>query len=48
MLHMMFKLGQCTQKKKRRLHNFDYPVKVVTGMKFKDEIEVTEIDQAAA
>jgi len=48
MLHMMFKLGQCAQKKWRRLRGFDYLAKVITGVKFKDGIEVTEIDQAAA
>ena len=48
MLHMMFKLGQCAEKKWRRLRGFDYLAKVVTGIKFKDGIEVTEVDQAAA
>jgi putative transposase len=48
MLHMMFKLGQCAQKKWRRLRGFDYLAKVVTGIRFKDGIEVTEFDQIAA
>jgi putative transposase len=48
MLHMMFKLGQCAEKKWRRLRGFDYLAKVITGVKFKDGIEVTEIDQVAA
>lgn len=48
MLHMMFKLGQCAQKNWRRLRGFDYLAKVIIGIKFKDGIEVTEIDQAAA
>lgn len=48
MLHMMFKLGQCAERKWRRLRGFDYLAKVVTGIKFKDGIEVTEIDQNAA
>jgi transposase-like protein len=48
MLHMMFKLGQCAEKKWRRLRGFDYLAKVVTGIKFKDGIEVTAVDQAAA
>jgi transposase-like protein len=48
MLHMMFKLGLCAQKKWRRLRGFDYLAKVVTGIKFKDGIEVTAVDQAAA
>ena len=48
MLHMMFKLGQCAEKTWRRLRGFDYLAKVVVGIKFKDGIEATEIDQAAA
>jgi len=48
MLHMMFKLGQCAEKKWRRLRGFDYLAKVINGVKFKDGIEVTEVDQAAA
>jgi len=48
MLHMMFKLGQCAEKKWRRLRGFEYLAKVVTGIKFKDGIEVTEVDQVAA
>jgi putative transposase len=48
MLHMMFKLGQCAEKKWRRLRGFDYLAKVVTGIKFKDGIEVTAVNQAAA
>ena len=47
-LHMMFKLGQCAEKKWRRLRGFDYLAKVVTGIKFKDGVEVTEVDQAVA
>ena len=48
MLHMMFKLGQCAEKKWRRLRGFDYLAKVITGVKFKDGIEVTDVDQVAA
>ena len=48
MLHMMFKLGLCAEKKWRRLRGFDYLAKVVTGIKFKDGVEVTGIDQVAA
>jgi transposase-like protein len=48
MLHMMFKLGQCAEKKWRRLREFDYLAKVVTGIKFKDGIEVKDVDQVAA
>ena len=48
MLHMMFKLGLCAEKKWRRLRGFDYLAKVVIGIKFKDGVEVTEVDQVAA
>lgn len=48
MLHMMFKLGRCAEKKWRRLRGFDDLAKVVTGVTFKDGIELKEIDQAAA
>ena len=48
MLHMMFKLGQCAEKNWRRLRGFDDLVKVITGVKFNDGIEVTTVDQAAA
>jgi len=48
MLHMMFKLGQCAEKKWRRLRGFDFLAKVVTGIRFKDGVEVTETDQVAA
>lgn len=48
MLHMMFKLGLCAEKTWRRLRGFDYLAKVVTGIKFKDGVEMTEANQAAA
>ena len=48
MLHMMFKLGQCAEKKWRRLRGFDFLAKLVTGIRFKDGVEVTEPNQAAA
>jgi transposase-like protein len=48
MLHMMFKLSQCAEKKWRRLRGFDYLAKVITGIKFKNGIEVKGVDQAAA
>jgi hypothetical protein len=48
MLHMMFKLGQCAQGNWRRLRGFDYLAKVITGIKFRDGIEVTDVNQAAA
>jgi len=45
---MMFKLGQCAEKKWRKLRGFDYLAKVVTGIKFQDGVEVTTDEQAAA
>ena len=48
MLHMMFRLGQCAEKKWRRLRGFDYLAKVITGVKFKEGIEVTDVDQITA
>ena len=48
MPHMMFKLGQCAEKNWRQLHGFNYMAKLVTGIKFKDGVEVTAVDQAAA
>ena len=48
MLHMMFKLGQCAEKNWRRQRGFNYLAKVITGVKFKDGIEVIESDQVAA
>ncbi len=48
MLHMMFKLGMCAEKNWRRLRGFDYLTKVITGVKFKDGVEVTQTDLVAA
>ena len=48
MLHMMFKLAQCAENNWRRLRGFDYLAKVITGVKFKDGIEVTAVNQVAA
>ena len=48
MLHMMFKLGICAEKNWRRLRGFDYLTKVITGVKFKDGVEVTDVDLVAA
>ena len=48
MLHMMFKLGMCAQDNWRRLRGFNYLAQVITGVKFKDGIEVKAIDQVAA
>ena len=48
MLHMMYKLGMCAEKKWRRLRGFDYLAKAMTGVKFRDGIEVKKVDQVAA
>ncbi|MCY4426448.1 MAG: IS256 family transposase [Halieaceae bacterium] len=48
MLHMIFKLGMCAEKNWRRQRGFNSLAKVITGVKFKDGIEVTESDQVAA
>jgi transposase-like protein len=48
MLHMMFKLGMCAEKKWRKLRGFNDVAKVITGVKFKDGIEVSQVDQLAA
>jgi putative transposase len=48
MLHMMFKLGMCAEKKWRKLRGFNDLGKVITGAKFKDGIEVIKVDQLAA
>ena len=45
---MMFKLGMCAEKKWRRLRGFDYLAKVITGIEFRDGIEVKNVDQVAA
>jgi transposase-like protein len=48
MLHMMFKLGMCAQKKWRKLRGFRDLAKVITGVKFKDGVEVASDNQVAA
>lgn len=48
MLHMMFKFGQCAEKKWRRLRGFNALAKVTTGVKFKDFIEMKHDDQKDA
>lgn len=42
MLHMIFKLGECAQKNWRRQRGFSFLAKVITGVRFKDGIEVTK------
>ena len=48
MLHMMFKLGQCAEKRWRRLRGFSYLAKVIAGTAFIDGIEVISVQQTAA
>ena len=48
MLHMMFKLGQCAEKRWRRLRGFDFLAQVITGVRFKDGVEATQTSQKAA
>ena len=48
MLHMMFKLGICAEENWRRLRGFSDLAQVITGVKFKDGIEVKAVDQVAA
>jgi putative transposase len=48
MLHIMFKLGQCAEQNWRKLREFDYLAKVITGVTLKDGIEATNLDQIAA
>jgi transposase-like protein len=48
MLHMMFKLGLCAEGKWRKLRGFNYLAKVISGVEFKDGIEVESDNQAAA
>ena len=48
MLHMMFKLGMCAEENWRRLRGFNYLAQVITGVKFRDGIEVKTVGQAAA
>lgn len=48
MLHMMFKLGQCAEKRWRRLRGFKELPKVVAGIPFTDGIEERTTDPVAA
>ena len=48
MLHMMFKLGQCAEKRWRLLRGFGYLAKVIEGTAFIDGIEVISVQQIAA
>lgn len=48
MLAFVYKLGTCAEKRWRRIRGFEHLAKVITGVKFKDGIEVTESRKAAA
>lgn len=49
MLAMIFKLGMSAEKRWRRIRGFDYIAKVITGVRFKDGVEVqTPTDQQDA
>jgi putative transposase len=48
MLHMLFKLGQAAEQTWRRQRGFDYLAKVITGVPFKDGVEINNTDQIAA
>jgi putative transposase len=48
MLHMLFKLGQAAEQTWRRQRGFDYLAKVITGVPFKDGIELDTTDRIAA
>jgi putative transposase len=45
---MMFNLGQFAEESWRRVRGFDYLAKVITGIRFKDGIEATEVDKGGA
>jgi hypothetical protein len=47
MLHMMYKLSECAGKTWRRQRGFDHLAKAITGVKFRDGIEMTIVDQNA-
>ena len=44
---MLYKLAMCTEKNWRRQRGFNYLAKVIVGVKFRDDIEVTESNQGA-
>ncbi len=48
MLTMIYKMGLCAEDSWRKLRGFRHLAKVIEGVKFKDGIEVTEEDKAAA
>ncbi len=48
MLTMIYKMGLCAEDSWRKLRGFKHLAKVIEGVRFKDGIEVTEDDKAAA
>ena len=48
MLAMVFKLGQCAEKKWQRIRGFKHVAKVITGVVFKDGIEPSESNSKVA
>ena len=48
MLRVMFKLGQYVEKKWSRLKGYNYLTKGITGVKFKYDLDVSEVDLIAA
>ena len=48
MLHTIFKLSECAEKNWRKQRGFEHLARVITGVKFKDGIEVTADNQATA
>ena len=48
MLTFVYKLGMCAEKRWQRIRGFDHLAKVITGVKFKDGIEVTDPSRNAA
>ena len=48
MLALVYKLGMCAEPNWRRLRGFKHLAKVITGVKFKDGIEIDDRDRSAA
>ncbi len=48
MLTMIYKMGLCAEDSWRKLRGFRYLAMVIDGVRFKNGIEVTEDDKAAA
>ena len=48
MLTMIYKMGMCAEDSWRKLRGFRHLAKVIEGVRFKDGIEVTEDNKAAA